>query len=75
MQRYEMIRECFDPCSNSAVRNTNIEEIETDHLDTYVQRFCAGKQVQCQKTELPDGSVVYEIISDGLRQKITFSED
>ena len=74
MRRYERIREIFNGCDNSQMRDVDIKEIETGDLDAAVQEFCAGKQVSCEKFVRNDGSVFFEINADGLNQRITFME-
>ncbi|MDR2500505.1 MAG: hypothetical protein LBD37_05420 [Treponema sp.] len=74
MGRYERIREIFNGCDNSKMRDVDIKEIETGDLDAAVQEFCSGKQVSCEKFVRNDGSVFFEINNDGLNQRITFME-
>jgi hypothetical protein len=56
------------------MRDVFIKEIETDSVDHSVQEFLIGAQVQYEKQENPDGSVIFDIDTDGIKQRITFTE-
>lgn len=72
--RYEMVREIFNECANNQMRDVFFEEVDIDDTDAYVRRFCTGGNVKCEKSVFPDGSVVYDLDSDGLLSRITFTE-
>ncbi|MDR2632840.1 MAG: hypothetical protein LBC51_04360 [Treponema sp.] len=74
MKRYEMVREIFNSCSNNQMRDVFIEEIETDALEPRLKPFLTGTQVSWEKHENPDGGVSFDINTDGLLQRITFTE-
>jgi hypothetical protein len=56
------------------MRDVFIKEIETDNVDHAVQEFLIGTQVQYEKQENSDGSVIFDIDTDGMKQRITFTE-
>jgi hypothetical protein len=56
------------------MRDIFINEIETDDVDVSVKEFLVGKEVQCQKSENDKGAVIYDINTDGLIQRVTFTE-
>ena len=68
MKEYEAIWEIFNKCPNNQMRDVFIEEIETDNLDAWIENKFN------EKTILPDGSVIYDIVASGLRQRYSFSE-
>ncbi|MDR2659009.1 MAG: hypothetical protein LBC27_03345 [Spirochaetaceae bacterium] len=70
---YEMIREIFNQCSGNQMRDVFVSEIETDNLDAYVKQYLVGKEISCEKSQNEDGAVVYDIITDDLKQRLTFS--
>lgn len=72
--RYEMIREIFNDCSNSQMRDVSISTVDTDDIDRFTDAYRSGKNIQEQRTTA-DGSIVFDIVADGLHQRITFSED
>jgi predicted RNA-binding protein len=73
-KRYERIREIFNTCSNSQMRDVDIKEVETDDVDTAVKEFCGGKEVTCEKFVRSDGSIVFNINNDGLNQRVSYME-
>ena len=40
---YEFIREIFNPCAGNAHPQVSVSEVDTDHVDSYVQQFLSGK--------------------------------
>ncbi|MGI6218002.1 MAG: hypothetical protein ACOYIK_10390 [Coriobacteriales bacterium] len=72
--RYEMVREIFNQCSNNQMRDVSVSDIEADDLDEVVSKFLTGKNVEMEKSVSPDGDIIYDIVADGLRQRVSFSE-
>jgi hypothetical protein len=70
---YEMIREIFNLCSGNQMRDVFVSEIETDDLDAYVKHYLVGKTVSCEKSTNENGGIVYDIVTDELKQRLTFS--
>lgn len=73
MKEYEVIWEIFNQCSNNQMRDTFFEEVEIADVEGYVKNKFAGKQVTYEKTVLDDGSVVFDIQTNGIKQKMTFT--
>jgi hypothetical protein len=73
MAEYEMIREIFNQCSGNQMRDVFIEEIETDNPETAVQKYLIGKEVSCTKTVNEKGRIVFDITTDGMLQRISFT--
>ena len=73
-KEYEAIWEIFNKCPNNQMRDVFIEEIETDNLDAWIENKFKDKTMEYEKTILPDGSVIYDIVASGLRQRYSFSE-
>ena len=73
MKTYEMIREIFNECRNNQMRDVFISEVETDDLDAVVKQYLVGGEVTCEK-ELTANGAVYTYSTDGLLQKLTFTE-
>ena len=71
--KYERIREIFNSCDNSKMRDVEIKEIESDDIDLDVAQFCNGKNVRCEKTVTKDGTV-FDISADGLNQRVNYME-
>jgi len=69
--KYERIREIFNSCDNSKMRDVEIEEIECGDIDADVLQFCGGKDVSLEKNEAKDVTV-FDISAGGLRQRISY---
>lgn len=74
MKEYELIREIYNSCSNNSNRDRFISELETDDLDAVARSYCVGNEIKCERSERSDGAIVYDIVTDGLQQRLTFSE-
>lgn len=75
MQRYELIREIFNLCANNQMRDVFVSEVETDDTDAVARAYCKGADVALEKTVRDDGTVIYDISVDGLRQRLSFTPD
>ena len=73
--RYEMIREIFNSCSNNQMRDIYVSEIETDDPESVLADYIKSKEEIKDKTELPDGTVIFEVVRSGLRQRYSFTPD
>ena len=74
MKTYEQVREIFNDCERNQMRDIDIQIIETDNVDAAVREFCQGDDVQCERLEKPDGTIVFDITIDGLSQRISYVE-
>ena len=74
MKTYEMIREIFNECSGNQMRDIFFSEVTVDNTDEYVKAFCTGTIIELIRTDNSDGTIVYDIETDGMRQRICFSE-
>jgi hypothetical protein len=55
------------------MRDVFVSDVETDDLDAYVKQYLVGKNVSCEKSINEDGGIVYDIVTDELKQRLTFS--
>lgn len=74
MKEYEVVWEIFNKCANNQMRDVFIEEVEIADLDAYVRAKFQGKQVTFDRIDLEDGSVVYDIMASGIKERCTFTE-
>lgn len=74
MKEYEMVREIFNSCSGNQMRDVFFSEIVTDDPEAVARSYCKGSEVEFYRTDNDDGSIIFDFITDGLRQRITFSE-
>ena len=70
---YELIREIFNECSGNQMRDVFVDEIITADTDDYLKRFLVGADIETDKHVNADGSVIYDVIVDGLRQRYSFT--
>ena len=74
MARYEFIREIFNECSNDQMRDVAMSEQDIIDVDAFMDQFRTGADIQEQRTVEEDGTVVYDLVVDGLRQRFSFAE-
>ncbi len=74
MARYEFIREIFNECSNNQMRDVAMSEQDIIDVDAFMDQFRTGADIQEQRTVEEDGTVVYDLVVDGLRQRFSFAE-
>ncbi len=72
--RYELIREIFNKCSGNQMRDVFVSAVETDDPEAYLRGMLVGKEITVEKTETRDG-VIYDVVTDGLHQRFSFTED
>ena len=73
--RYEMIREIFNSCSNNQMRDIYVSDIETDDPEEILKDYINTQEDIKDKTVLPDGTVIFEVVRSGLRQRYSFTPD
>jgi hypothetical protein len=73
VKKYEFVREIFNACSGSQMRDVDIQEIETDDIDAAAAEFLGGKTVRWERSVRPDGAVVFDIEDSGLVQRLSFT--
>lgn len=74
MKRYEMIREIFNGCSRNRMRDVFISELETDDPEKIVDEYKVGNDILCEKIQVNEHTVKYDLVIDGLEQRLTFTE-
>ena len=74
MKEYEAVWERFNQCANNQMRDVFIEDIRTEDPEQYVIEKFKGKDVHYEKTVENDGTIVFDIVTSGIRQRYTFSE-
>ena len=73
--RYELIREIFNKCSGNQMRDVFVSEVETDDPEGYVRNLVVGTSVTVDGHRTDNGALIYEVMSDGLHQRFSFTED
>lgn len=74
MAEYEFIREIFNQCSGNQMRDVDVQELEIDDVDAFMDRYRTGKVTQEERFVQEDGTIVYELTVDGLRQRFSFTK-
>lgn len=74
MKEYEVIWEIFNLCSNNQMRDIFIEEVQISDTEQYVKNKFAGKDVSYEKSVLEDGTIIYDIMTSDIRQRMSFTE-
>lgn len=70
--QYEVIWEIFNKCSGNQMRDVFFEEITTEDPDAYVkERF---KEHAVTLDSAVGDTRIYEIMQDGLRQRMSLTE-
>ena len=72
--RYELIREIFNKCSGNQMRDVFVSTVETDDPEAYLRSVLVGKDISIERSETRDG-VIYDVVTDGLPQRFSFTED
>lgn len=74
MKEYEVVWEIFNQCSNNQMRDIFFEETTIADVEEYVKKKFAGKDVSYDKTVLENGTIVFDILASGMKQRISFTE-
>lgn len=74
MKCYETVWEIFNKCPNNQMRDVFIEELEIEDIDAFLKNKFKGKEVTFDKTVQPDGTIVYDIIASGIKERYSFTE-
>ena len=73
MQEYEAVWEIFNRCSNNQMRDVFIEELECEDPEEYIKNKFKDKVLEYDKTVHEDGTVIFDIITSGIKQRYTFT--
>lgn len=73
-KEYEVVHEIFNECANNQMRDVFFQEAVIDDLEEYVRSRHKDKDVELNREDLADGTVIYHVNAGGLMQRYTFSE-
>ena len=73
-KEYEVIWEIFNKCPRNQMRDVFVEEIEIDDPEAYIQKKFEGKEVSYDRTDLADGTIVFDIVTSQMQQRCSFTE-
>ena len=69
-KEYETVWEIFNECANNQMRDVFFDEIETDDPEAYIRQKFPDKNLKYEKTVEADGSLVFDIETSGIRQRL-----
>ncbi len=73
--RYELCREIFNSCSGNQMRDVFFSFVETDDTDDYIALRYTPEHSSIEKSVAEDGCIIYELVTDGLRERYGFTPD
>ena len=76
MKEYEVVHEIFNLCSGNQMRDVFIEEVELpeDGFEAYIRRRHKEKDITFEREDLPNGSVIYVVMTAEIKQRYSFTE-
>lgn len=74
MKCYEAVWEIFNQCPNNQMRDVLIDELEIEDIDAFLQNKFKDKEVSFEKFVKEDGTIVYDIVASGIKQRYSFTE-
>ena len=74
LKEYEVIWEIFNKCPRNQMRDVFVEEIKIEDPEEYVRQKFSGEDVSYEKTELEDGTIIFDIVTSRIRQRCSFTE-
>lgn len=74
MKTYEVIWEIYNKCSNNQMRDVHFDEMEIGDPEQYVKDKFKDKVLEYDITYRKDGSIVFDIMTSGMKQRMTFTE-
>ena len=73
MKSYETVWEIYNQCSNNQMRDIFVDEIETNDPEEFILDKFKGKNVTFEKSVLKDGTIVFDIMASGIKQRYSFT--
>ena len=74
MKSYETIWEIFNKCPNNQMRDVFIDEVRTDDPEEFIRNKFKDKVFTYEKTVQEDGTIIFDIVTSGIRQRYSFTE-
>lgn len=74
MKEYEAVWEIFNSCANNQMRDVFFEELMLEDPEKYIKEKFRDKELKYEKTVQPDGTVIFDIETSGIRQRYSFTE-
>ncbi len=74
MKCYETVWEIFNECANNQMRDVFIDEVEIDDIEEFLKRKFKGKELTFDRSVKEDGTIIYDIMASGIKQRYSFTE-
>ena len=74
MKCYETVWEFFNECANNQMRDVFIDEVEIDDIEEFLKRKFKGKELTFDRSVKEDGTIIYDIVASGIKQRYSFTE-
>ena len=76
MKEYEVVHEIFNLCSGNQMRDVFIDEVELPEngFEDYIRRRHKEKDLILEREDLPNGNVIYVVMTAEIKQRYSFTE-
>mgnify|MGYP003542538522 FL=1 len=76
MKEYEVVHEIFNLCSGNQMRDVFVEEIEipAGAFEDYIRNRHKEKDIILEREELPNGDIIYVVMTAEIKQRYSFTE-
>ena len=76
MKEYEVVHEIFNLCSGNQMRDVFVEEIEipVGAFEDYIRNRHKEKDIVLEREDLPNGDIIYVVMTAEIKQRYSFSE-
>ena len=76
MKEYEVVHEIFNLCSGNQMRDVFVEEIEipAGAFEDYIRNRHKEKDIVLEREDLPNGDIIYVVMTAEIKQRYSFSE-
>ena len=74
MKEYEIIHEIFNKCSGNQMRDVFVTEGEVADPESYVRSRHGDKELLIERTDMPDGAIIFDLNLSGQKQRYSFTE-
>ncbi len=71
MAQYELCCEIFNSCSNNQMRDVDFREVEVADTDAFIRD--TEPRALVEREDLPNGTVIYNTNTAGLRKRYSFT--
>ena len=76
MKEYEVVHEIFNLCSGNQMREVFVEEIEipAGAFEDYIRNRHKEKDIVLEREDLPNGDIIYVVMTADIKQRYSFTE-